>query len=233
MPLNDPKPKIFGHRGAAGLVFENTLASLEKAIELGVAGIEIDVWKTTDGEIIVFHDSYLDRLTTEKGFVAEMSFEQLKNIRLKNGDPIPTLKEVIRLVKAHKMPLLVEVKAENAFADTLKILETELAYPDFMIGSFYHQTIMELKKANPELQTAIMFECVPVGLEEYLQKVDPDYVVVSIETHNNHLVETVKIQNRKLLFYTVNAEPEITLALKALPYGIITNFPDRLLLSVQ
>jgi glycerophosphoryl diester phosphodiesterase len=223
------KPKIFGHRGAAGLVFENSLASIKKAIELGVAGIEIDVWRTTDGEIVVFHDAYLDRLTSETGFISEMDAASLKKINLKNGDSIPTLKEVVALVKAHKIPLLVEVKAENAFAETLKILEAELAYADFMIGSFYHQTTMELKKANPELQTAIMFECVPVDLGSYLQKVDPDFVVASIETHNPHLVQTVKTQYRKLLFYTVNIEPEIELALRAEPYGIITNFPDKLI----
>ncbi|MBK0402754.1 hypothetical protein I5M27_07135 [Adhaeribacter sp. BT258] len=223
------KPKIFGHRGAAGLAFENTLASIQKAIDLGVDGIEIDVWQTTDGEIVVFHDAYLDRLTDESGFIAELSYGKLKNTKLKNGAEIPTLKAVLDLVKPHKIPLLVEVKAENAFLKTLGILESNLPSDAFTIGSFYHQKIMEMKRQNPELQTAIMFECVPVFLEDYLQKVNPDLVVTAIETHNAYLVETVKAQNRKLLFYTVNQEPEIELALKAKPYGIITNFPDRLL----
>jgi glycerophosphoryl diester phosphodiesterase len=222
-------PRIFGHRGAAGLVAENTLASIRKAIELGVDYIEIDVWKTTDNEVIVFHDAYLDRVTFQSGFVAEMDYPALSNIKLKEGNSIPTLKEVIELVKPAKIPLLVEVKAENAFQATMEILENECAYQDFIIGSFYHKTIMELKIKKPELRTAIMFECVPVFLEDYLNKVDPDYVVVSIETHDQYLVETVRSQHRKLVFYTVNSEPEIALALKNSPYGIVTNFPDRFL----
>ena len=72
-----------------------------------------------------------------------------------------------------------------------------------------------------------MLECVPVFFDEYLQKVDPDYVVVSIETNNQYLADTVRSQHRKLVFYTVNTDPEITLALRASPYGIVTNFPDR------
>jgi glycerophosphoryl diester phosphodiesterase len=219
--------KIFGHRGAAGLVVENSLASIQKAIDLGVDYIEIDVWKTTDNEIIVFHDAYLDRVTFQSGFVAEMDYPTLSNTKLKEGNPIPTLREVIELVKPAKIPLLVEVKAENAFQETMEILESECAFSDFIIGSFYHKTIMELKQRNPKLRTAIMFECVPVFLEDYLQNVDPDFVVVSIETHNQYLVDTVRLQNRKLVFYTVNTDPEITLAQKANPYGIVTNFPDR------
>jgi glycerophosphoryl diester phosphodiesterase len=229
MEANPYQPKIFGHRGAAGLAFENSLASIQKAIELGVAGIEIDVWQTTDGEIVVFHDAYLDRLTNESGFISELNSYQLQVIKLKNGAEIPTLKAVIDLVKPHQIPLLVEVKAENAFDRTLQILERELPFAAFIIGSFYHQQIMEMKRQIPELQTAIIMEGVPVFLEAYLQKVNPDYVVAAIETHNSYLVQTVKAQNRKLLFYTVNLEPEIALALKAKPYGIITNFPDRLL----
>src|SRR4051812_40176733 len=91
--------KIIGHRGAAGLVFENTLASIQKAIDLGIEIIEIDVWQTTDGEIVVFHDAYLDRITDATGFIAEMSYEKLENTPLKNGDKIPTLKEVLNLIQ--------------------------------------------------------------------------------------------------------------------------------------
>jgi glycerophosphoryl diester phosphodiesterase len=224
--MNQNKPKIIGHRGAAGLVFENTLNSMLKAIELGVSCIEFDVWMTTDGELFVFHDAYLDRLTNETGFTAEISTEKLKQLRLKNGDEIPTLKEIVAIAKARKVQLLVEVKAENAFEETLKILEKELPYSAFIVGSFYHTPIMDLKKANPELQTSIMFEGVPAMLEDYLEMVNPDYVTASIDTVNNSLADTVKSQGRRLLLYTVNTEAEIKLAREASPYGIITNYPN-------
>ena len=71
-----------------------------------------------------------------------------------------------------------------------------------------------------------MFESVPVALDEYLNTVNPDFVTVSIETFNDHLVDVIKSQNRKLIFYTVNTKPEIELASKASPYAIVTNFPD-------
>lgn len=220
---------IIGHRGAAGLAFENTLASIRKAIDLGLSMIEFDVWKTTDNEIVVFHDSYLDRLTNGSGFIAEKSLPELQNLLLKNGATIPTLTEVLRLVKAYPVTIIVEVKAENAFSETFRILKEMLPFSRFILGSFYHRKVTELKQQNPELQTAIMLEGVLVDLDSYLQKINPDYVVASIDTQNEYLAETVKAQNRRLCFYTVNTEAEFQMALKHEPFGIITNYPDRFL----
>lgn len=215
-----------GHRGAAGLQLENTIASILEALKYEVDFIEIDVWNTADNEIIVFHDAYLDRLTTEGGFIHEMNYEVIKSIKLNNGDRIPTLQEVIQIIREHKVKLFVEVKSENAFSKTLEILTRNLSYSQFIIGSFFHKGIMDLKKINPMIQTSVIFECVPVSLEKYLEMIDPDYVTVSIETHNQYLIDTVKSQNRNLVFYTVNTDSDIILASKAIPFAVITDFPN-------
>jgi len=57
------KPLVIGHRGAMGHETENTIASIKKAMELGVDMIEIDVFNVKSGETVVFHDETLDRLT--------------------------------------------------------------------------------------------------------------------------------------------------------------------------
>lgn len=219
--------KIIGHRGAAGLEFENTLTSFRKAIDLGIEIIELDVWQTTDGELVVFHDAYLDRLTNATGLISERSYDELQHIPLKNGDRIPTLDEVISLVKPLQVQLIVEVKDPKAIAGTRQKLEGSLPFSRYYIGSFYHTGIMKIKQENPQIRTAIMFECAPVDLPEYLEKVNPDLVVISIDTFDQELVDTVKAQNRKLVFYTVNTDAQMAQAKSAFPYGIVTNFPDR------
>jgi len=62
------KPLVIGHRGAMGYETENTIASIQKALDLKVDGIEIDVFKCKSGEVIVFHDDELDRLTDKHVF---------------------------------------------------------------------------------------------------------------------------------------------------------------------
>ena len=60
-----------GHRGAKGYVAENTMASFQKAIELGVDGLELDVHLCRSGEVVVIHDATIDRTTVGKGFVKD------------------------------------------------------------------------------------------------------------------------------------------------------------------
>src|SRR3954453_2835829 len=124
--LRNKDLRIFGHRGAAGLAFENTLQSIQRGLDEGVDGIEIDVWKTMDDELVVFHDAYLDRLTERSGLIRNLSSSDIRTIKLKNGDSIPALLEVIQLIKKSNAQLLVEVKAEDAFDLTLAMLKKNL-----------------------------------------------------------------------------------------------------------
>ena len=71
-----------GHRGAKGHVAENTVASIKKAIELGVDGVEIDVFRCLSGEIVVFHDKTLDKLTNGSGYIEEKSLSELKELKV-------------------------------------------------------------------------------------------------------------------------------------------------------
>ena len=80
-----------GHRGAKGYIAENTLESIQKAINLGVDGVEIDVFRCASGEIVVFHDKKLDRLTNSAGFIEEMTIDALNNVLVEGKYKIPTL----------------------------------------------------------------------------------------------------------------------------------------------
>ncbi len=78
--FSDPPPRIAGHRGAAGTMPENTLASFRRGIEDGATFIELDVHATRDGEIVIIHDDTVQRTTDGAGAVREMSVEELKRL---------------------------------------------------------------------------------------------------------------------------------------------------------
>ena len=97
---------ITGHRGAAGLAPENTLASIQLALDLGVDRIEIDVQQTKDNIVIVLHDRTLRRTTTGIGYVKTKNYDEilkhsagLKFNRHYVKEKVPTLDEVIKLSK--------------------------------------------------------------------------------------------------------------------------------------
>jgi glycerophosphoryl diester phosphodiesterase len=99
--------RIFGHRGFTKSVPENSLASLNAAAALGLAGAEIDLRTTRDGEVVLMHDATVDRTTTGAGLVSAMSRDAVGRLRLKNLDgtvtaePVPDLAAVLAFLARH------------------------------------------------------------------------------------------------------------------------------------
>ena len=96
---NQSKQLVIGHRGAKGHLAENTLESIKKAMQLGADGIEIDVFRCLSGEIVLFHDEKLDKLTNGKGLIENTSLEELKKLKVMGtNQQIPTLNEVFDVI---------------------------------------------------------------------------------------------------------------------------------------
>ena len=85
---------VVGHRGAKALWPENTMLSFEKAIALGVDGIETDVHMTADGHLVLMHDLLLDRTTNGHGSVEEKTLAELRRLDAGSGERIPLLSEL-------------------------------------------------------------------------------------------------------------------------------------------
>ena len=110
------KDWTYAHRGLhSGATIENSMSAFAAAIAAGM-GIECDVQVSGDGRAMVFHDWELDRLTAERGPVADRSAEQLAQIPLGEGnDRIPTLRDLLGLVRG-RVPLLIEIKSKKGRA---------------------------------------------------------------------------------------------------------------------
>ena len=118
------------HRGLHNKVnvIENTESAFDAAIKQGYA-IECDVQLTADGEVIVFHDDDLDRLTTEKGPVKALTTRELKGVKLNStGDRMQTLSELLEQVDG-RATLVIELKSlwngdESLAKRALQVLES-------------------------------------------------------------------------------------------------------------
>lgn len=103
-----PYPRTCAHRGFAGSGPENSLPALAAAVAMGAEEIEFDVWSTADGELVVFHDEHLDRLSNGSGKVWEQTWEELKTLDFgtKAGDhfagmgPV-RLEDVLKKLSCH------------------------------------------------------------------------------------------------------------------------------------
>ena len=114
--------KIMGHRGAAFYEPENTLRSFARALEMGVAAVELDVQLTADGRLAVIHDETVDRTTNGTGRVKDFTLAALKTLDAGQGEPIPSLEEVVDLVQG-RAHLVVELKQPDAARPLLRFIQ--------------------------------------------------------------------------------------------------------------
>ncbi len=124
---DDSSVLVVAHRGDWRNAPENSLAAIENAIRMGVDIVEIDLQRTLDGQLILMHDSRLDRTTTGKGKVSEWTLDSIRTLKLKNGCNIRTKHTVATLEEAMllcKDRILVNLdKAYDYFDEVYEILE--------------------------------------------------------------------------------------------------------------
>ncbi len=149
------------HRGLHGNgVIENSLSAAAAAIAANYA-IEVDLQLSADGEVMVFHDETLDRLTAEKGELAARTAAQLQGIALNHSnDTIPRLSDLLALVGG-KVPLILELKSSWNGDMTLakKVADMLAAYHGpVAVMSFDPDLIAALKKHAPGLPRGIVAE---------------------------------------------------------------------------
>lgn len=146
-------PLIVGHRGCADQYPENTIAAIEAAAP-HVDAVEIDVRRCGSGELVVFHDDTLDRVTDREGRVAETPLSTLEELRVCGSDAtIPTLEELLAGVP-DGVAVNVELKepgVAEAAMDVCAAAETEVLY-----SSFFPQELRTLRAADGDAPLAVL-----------------------------------------------------------------------------
>jgi glycerophosphoryl diester phosphodiesterase len=152
---------IMGHRGAAALEPENTLLSIERAMEIGVDAVEIDVRLSKDKEIVVIHDSTVDRTTNGKGPVSSYALKEMKKLDAGKGERIPTLDEVIDLI-GNKVRLVIELKEEGTERRVVELIKRNNLDDKVYVISFWHSLVKTVKKMDSRIKTGVLLEGCPV-----------------------------------------------------------------------
>lgn len=145
------------HRGASAHEPENTLRAFRRAIELGADMSELDVHLSQDGHAIIMHNASAETTTNGRGVIGDLTLDELKRLDAGKGERIPTLPEVIEVVRG-KNGLYIELKAEGTPAVVAKILRAEkfTARNQVIVGSFWVPLIEEMKTIAPEMATSLL-----------------------------------------------------------------------------
>lgn len=230
------KMKIYGHRGAAGLVLENTVASIQKAIELKVDGVEFDVRATKDGQAVIIHDETLERTHQIKSKIADLTLSEIQELTQGHEFPVPTLIQLMTSI-GRKIPANVELKEIAAVAPSLHVLnkltEANLINPEStLITSFDHSAVAMFREHTERYQLGLLTGKIPD--EDYWQlakSLDVFSVNISKDAVNADFVNQAHDDDRQVMVYTVNQRSTAE-KLKVMGVdAIFSDLPDKVRLT--
>ncbi len=134
---------FIGHRGTLIDHDENSLDAFEAALKFGANYIEFDVRKTKDNELVIFHDSKVDRITHSKGLLENYTYSEIARMHLKlTNSHIPTLNEVLKTF-GNKIKFMVELKGENIREDVIRTINNHNLLEDCIISG---RNLLDLEK---------------------------------------------------------------------------------------
>ncbi len=160
--------RILGHRGASSDAPENTLAAFLLALEQGADGVELDARLCRSGEVVVFHDERLERLTAGRGRVADTSWDALSRLEIRSGPSgaaparIPLLSEVLQALPRTAF-VNVELKSEDwngtRVADAAgALLEAGRHEAHVVVSSFDPRCLLRLALGHPRLKRGLLLD---------------------------------------------------------------------------
>ena len=252
-----PRPRLFGHRGAAGLAPENTLASFEQAVADGAGYLELDVHATRDGVVVAIHDATLERTTDASGRVRDRTFAELRAADAGHrferdgafpfrgrGVGVPSLEEVIDAFP--DVGLNVEIKqAEPAIESCVVELVRRRGAADRVLLAAEDDAIMRrIRAAGPELSTSLSF----VETREFFERffagdlegyrppgralqIPPRFSDIDLVTPET--VAAAHAAGLEIHVWTIDDESEIARLLALGVDGVMSDYPARLVAAAR
>ncbi len=234
-----PYVLVIGHACAAGEAPANTLAGVRACLDAAAEAMEIDVQLCADSVPVLMHDDTVDRTTNLSGPVREKTLAELQAADAGDGEPVPTLDQVLALVEG-RLSVLCELKAtpgspeqdQLCVDEVVAVIRRHNAEAWTAIHSFNPDMVERARRTEPRISAAIISP--PVADEAAdrllgaLLKRNGQAVSVHHGAVDRALVEKAKRRQVTVWCWTADTEADWARVVGAGVDGIITNVPHRL-----
>jgi glycerophosphoryl diester phosphodiesterase len=218
------RPSVIAHRGASGYEYENSRAAFRRAVMLDADGVELDIHATRDGGIVVHHDADLPGV----GPIAQLSLEEARQIRLRNGETLPQLAEILELL--HDRDVYVEVKSLPREHDAafFAVLDRGPCPARYAVHSFDHRVVRRLGEARPNLRRGILLSAYLDDPVSAMRAVGASVLWQEWQQVDRELVSRVHGAGGALFAWTVNEIGDLAHLARIGVDGLCGNYPDRM-----
>jgi len=217
-------PLVIAHRGDSSRAVENSLEAFQLALSVPADMIEFDLRMSIDKALYVMHDRHTGRTADRNIDIEQASSQEINLVRLKNGEAIPTLDDVFRLV-AGAAALNIEIKSEGAGEALAGPLSRHRQTGLVTVSSFRESEVIAAQTAAPDLPVAVIYDTFSIRhITEYKSK---GYPVISLRknTVTEPLIKACHGQGIKVYVWTVDDEEEMKRCIAWAVDGIYTNRP--------
>ena len=218
------RPSVIAHRGASGYEYENSRAAFRRAVILDADGIELDVHATRDGGIVVHHDPEVPGA----GQIALMSLAEARRTRIRNGETLPLLSEVLDLL--HDRDVWIEVKslAPAHEKSLLQVLDAGPCPFRYAVHSFDHRIVRRLGEARPDIRRGILLSAYLDDPVSAMRAVGATTLWQEWQQIDLDLVIRVHEAGGTLIAWTVNEIGDLERLARMGVDGLCGNYPDRM-----
>jgi len=220
-------PLRIGHRGAAGHAPENTLAALERAIELRVDLVEFDVRRTADGKLVLMHDDNVDRTTNGQGNVASLPLSVLCGLDAGSGERIPLLEEALGCLSG-RAGAMIEIKVPGITGEVCATVKAMNFQGPVIYASFLHEELLTVRSFMADAHTLALIEEAPIDFTAFAIDAKATHAGLGLDFVTPALVQALQAQGIKVFVYTVDEPADIARIKQLGVDGIISNFPERI-----
>lgn len=225
---------VISHRGDPINTPENTLSSIDSALERAVDLIEVDVQLTFDEVPVLHHDLTLRRIAGQSQRVADLTYEELQLLDIGftfasdfAGETIPTLEAALLAVKGQGM-LLIDLKPDERWqklaAKTVELVEKHDMVSQVYIQSFHNQSLQEVRWLNPDIRIGQILTWAVGNLAD----LDVDFFSINQAMLSSDFIRSARRTDRQVFVWTVNDEKNMRTVLTYDIDGIITHYPEML-----
>jgi glycerophosphoryl diester phosphodiesterase len=222
------RPSVIAHRGASGYEYENSRAAFRRAVMLDADGVELDVHATSDGAIVVHHDPEIPGF----GPIAQFSRTEARQVRIRNGEPLPLLSEILELVGDREV--YVEVKSLPEIHDEalLAVLARGPAPARYSVHSFDHRIVRRLGSCQPEVRRGILLSAYLDDPVAAMRAVGATTLWQEWQQVDRDLVSRVHEAGFSIIAWTVNEIGDLERMARLGVDGLCGNYPDRIRVAI-
>jgi glycerophosphoryl diester phosphodiesterase len=220
-------PLVIAHRGNSFITLENSLAAIRSALSLHVNMIEIDIRMSRDNGLYVMHDKTTGRTAEENIDIEQSTSEKINAILLKNGEPIPSLADMLALIDG-SCGLNLEIKSTGAGALTAQHLLASEYRGHVLVSSFKEDEVLAAHGVLPGLPISLIFDT--FAAREVTKYKARGYTAISLskKTVSKKLVDACHDQRIPVYVWTVDDEEEMKIYIEWGVDGIFSNKPGVL-----